>query len=116
MNCTLDFLSTGPTPPDYKLGSDGDVLAELRFMDYFHRQQALSGSLGAYHSAVAHEPLIACLDVAAATTLNGQMSHNKATSDDAARSIRLFGGAQTCEGEFVGDGQVSKLCRLCMLE
>ena len=106
--CVLDFLTAGPTPPDFQVGADGDVIAELHLMEYFQHQAALKGHSRDYTCAVAENPVLACLDIGSATTLDNQIvnatTHGAGVIHD---TLRLFGGDTKCDNRAVGDGVVS---------
>lgn len=79
----------------------------MQLAEYYHRRAALEGTYQAYTCAVASDPLLACLDVASATTLDGQMAQASSGSLAVSTAVQLFGGTERCANRTVGDGLVS---------
>lgn len=104
--CALDFLVAGPVAPAFQVGADGNIVAELAFMEYLHRQDAM-GNHAAVACLIAHNPILACLDIGAATTLDGQMQMATTYGVSVINpSTHLFGGSESCGNQTVGDGKV----------
>lgn len=75
----------------------------MQLAEYFHRRAALEGTYQAYTCAVASDPLLGCLDVASATTLDGQMAQAASGTTSVVSASQLFGGTEQCSNRTVGD-------------